>query len=405
MADKKTDQKTNIDYSVKTKWEGPYLYEPSGGDLSKDWFVWFKYQHPLTGKYVRFRYNAGFNKLKTKYERRAYGKDFLTAIEELLKDGFNPFSEYNPLQNLLDRQKTISVCIDKFLAELNVRPNTYHKYSLELKLFKSYLIEKGYGDVLLRDIRKGIVVEFLAHYRAKRNWKGKTYNHYLTDITTFFNYFYNNYDDYLDKVPTLKLRRAPVEKPGNSAFNDYQFKKLKDLMKANNDELLYTFCSFIYYAALRSVSEANKIKAGDINFNQQTLRVESGTAKNRKTEYIPIYPDFLNLLYELKIDQMPSDWYIFARNRMGAFLGGEKRVGNDYFTRLFKPYKKELGLGIKDGIYCYKHTRAVHLGEDGEDLYKIMKLFRHSNLNVTMIYMRDLGINVNKTEFKKGRQF
>ncbi|WP_231489932.1 site-specific integrase [Pedobacter sp. Leaf170] len=390
---------------MKTKWEGPFLYEPAGGDMTKDWFVWIKYQHPVTGKYIRFRYNTGFNKLKTKQERRDYGKDFVQAITDLLKDGFTPFAEYNVMQNLLDKQKTVSLCIDKFLSELNVRPNTYHKYSLELNLFKNYLKEHGYGDVLLRDIRKGVVVEFLTHYKEKRNWKGKTYNHYLTDITTFFNYFYNNYDDYLEKVPTLKLKRAPIEKPGNSAFNDYQFKKLKELMLANDDKLLFTFCSFIYYAALRNVSEANFIKVGDFNFKQKTLKIESGTAKNRKTEYIPLYPDFLELLYELKIPEMPPEWFVFARNRMGAFLGGEKRVGLDYFSRLFKPYKKILKLSERDGIYCYKHTRAVHLGEDGEELYKIMKLFRHSNLNMTMIYMRDLGINVDKTEFNKGRQF
>ena len=85
---------------MKTKWEGSFLYEPSGGDLTKDWFVWFKFQHPTTGKYERFRYNSGFNKLKTKQERRDYGRDFVKAIDVLLKYGFSPYAEFQPLENL-----------------------------------------------------------------------------------------------------------------------------------------------------------------------------------------------------------------------------------------------------------------------------------------------------------------
>jgi len=402
--DQLTDQ-TDKPENLKTKWQGPFIYEPKNGDLTKDWFVWIKYQHPLTGKFERFRYNLGFNQYKTKTERRLHGKVFKEEIEELLAQGWTPFEEYKPLENLLNKQRTISICIDKYLAEITVRGNTMHKYSLELKLFKTWLTKNGYDQVLLRDIKKAHVLDFLNHYKAERDWSGKTYNHYLTDITTFFNHYYNNYDDYIEKVPTLNLKRARVDRPGNTAFNDWQFKKLKEMMMENNDQLLYNFCSFIYYAALRNVSEANKIKAGDINFKQKTLRVLSGTAKNRKTEFIPIYPDFMELLYELKIDMIPSDHYIFARDRNGAFLGGETKVGDDYFRRLFKPYKEALKLGDRDGIYCYKHTRAVHLGEDGEDLYKIMKLFRHRDLATTMIYMRDLGINTQETEFKKGRRF
>lgn len=402
--DELTDQ-TDKPENLKTKWEGPFLYEPPGGDLKKDWFVWIKYEHPQTGKFERFRYNVGFNQFKTKTERREYGRLFKIELEEFLKNGWTPFEEYRPLDNLLNKQKTVSACIDKYLSEITVRRSTLHKYSLELNLFKGWLIENGYDQILLNDIKKIHVTDFLNHFNEKRKWKPKTYNHYLTDITTFFKYFYDNYDDYIDKVPTTTLNRPPVNKPGNKAFNDWQFKRLKEMMKDAGDDYLYTYCSFIYYAGLRSVAEGNKIKAGDFNFKQNTLRVESGNAKNRRTEYIPIYPDFKELLYELGIDRMNPDFYVFARDRNGGFLGGKTKVGDDYFRRLFKPYKEALELNHRDGIYCYKHTRAVHLGEDGEDLFKIMKLFRHKDLATTMIYMRDLGIDMQKTEFKKGRRF
>lgn len=404
-ADFKTDQKPKTDQNLKTKWEGPFVYEPPNGDLNKDWFVWIKYEHPVTGILERFRYNKGFNSLKNKGERREYGKAFAETIDGLLKEGFTPYERYNPIENQLKNSKTIVSCIDLYLSEIDVRPTTYLKYSQELKLFQNWLKDTGQEKLLLNDAKKATVMDFLRELKEKRNWSGKTYNHYLTDLTTFFNHFHKNYDDYIDKVPSTNLKRAIVDKPGNTAFNDWQFKKLKDMMSENGDTFLYTFCSFIYYAALRSVSEANKIKAGDFNFKLKTLRVLSGTAKNRKTEFIPLYPDFLELLYELKIDQMHPDYYIFARDRNGGFIGGLQKVGEDYFRRLFKPYKIALNLGRRDGPYNYKHTRGIHLAEDGEDLYKIMNLFRHRDLATTMIYLRDLGVNTAGAEYKKGRKF
>jgi site-specific recombinase XerD len=405
-ADQITDCTDNPD-NLKTKWEGPFLYEPAGGDLNKDWFVWIKYEHPVTGKYERFRYNIGFNQYKTKTERRLHGRVLKEQIDELLKQGWTPFKEYKPLENLLNKQKTISICIDKYLSEITVRKTTLNKYTFELRLFKDWLISQGLADMLLKDLKKAHVIDFLSKYKTERNWSGKTYNHYLNDITTFLNYFNENYDEYIDKIPTLSLKRARVDRPGNSAYNDWQFKKLNDMMIENGDHLLRTFCSFIYYAALRNISEATKIKVSDFNYKQNTLKIESGTAKNRRTEYIPIYPDFRELLLELGIDKMDPDYYVFARSndRKQHFIGGPIKTGDTYFSEVFKAYKKELNLRPEEGIYKYKHTRAVHLGEDGEDLHKIMKLFRHRDLATTMIYMRDLGINTQETEFKKGRKF
>ncbi|PRY51537.1 site-specific recombinase XerD [Arcticibacter pallidicorallinus] len=391
---------------MKTKWEGPFIYEPPNGDLDKDWLVWIKYQHPVTGKLERFRYNVGFKQYNTKQERREHGKALKIVLEDLLAEGWSPYNEYDVFA--VHTNKNVVSLIDQYLEEVkgNIRSSTYKKYKIELNSFKNYLISNRLYNLELDEVKKATVLNFLNVQKNARKWKGKTYNHYLNDITTFFNYFHHNYDDYIEKVPTLSLKRAPIERPGNTAFNDWQFKKLKDLMLDNNDQMLYTFCSFIYYAALRNEAEGNYLKAGDFNFTAKTLKINSGTAKNRKTEYIPIYPDFMELLLELKVPEIPGDYYIFGKESRQKFvIGGPLPVGQDYFARHFRKYKEMLNLSERDGIYNYKHTRAVHLGEDGEDLYKIMKLFRHKDLATTMIYMRDLGINVQNTEFNKGRRF
>lgn len=393
---------------MRTKFKWPKIYEPTSEN--GDWFVYLNYRHPQTGAFVRFKFFKGFADYSTKSEKRKYGRRMITAIRELLKEGWSPFDEDQ--EDTVDPGKPMVFLIDQYLDKVDVRPSTKQKYTHELTLFKSWLIRNGHGTHTMEMINKSIVTNFLEHHRSERGWSGKTYNHYLNDITTFFNYYHNNFDDVLSRVPTRSLKRKRVDRPGNTAFNDFQFKKLKDLMLGGGDEFLYLFCSFVYYAALRNEAEARFIKAGYFNFKTKTLKVEAGTAKNRKTEFIPLYPEFLELLYQLGVDQLDGDLYVFGKDEDKRSLSIKKfgigkpfPVGEDFFAHKFRKYKKALGLSSRDGIYCYKHTRAVHLGEDSEDLYKIMKLFRHRDLATTMIYMRDLGINTQGAEFNKGRKF
>nr|WP_237488231.1 site-specific integrase [Hufsiella ginkgonis] len=363
------------------------------------------------------RYNVGFNQYKTKAERRQHGKALIIVLDELLKDGWTPYEEYSVFT--AQRNTSLVGLIDDYLEHCkssvpdSLSDNTYQKYQQQLNLFKDWVLSSGYGNVDIGDVKKALVTSFMEHHRAKRGWSGKTYNDYLNNITTFFNYYHNNYDDLVDKVPTRSLSRKKVHHPGNKAWNDWQFKRLKEMMLDNGDRLLYTFCSFIYYAALRNEAEAIYLRAGDFNFRTKTLVIDSGTAKNRTTEYIPLYPDFLDLLYELGIDKMPPEYYIFGKPRdirnLSATefrIGAPYPLGQDYFAGKFRPYKVAMGIPpTEHGIYRYKHTRAQHLGEDGEDLYKIMKLLRHRDLATTMIYMRGLGVDTQNTDYKKGRNF
>lgn len=397
----------NETQKVKGRWTDPVVYEPPGRvSDGKKWFVRFYYQHPVTGKYELFRYGSGFADLDTKKLRRQHGRALVRTLRELLKDGWSPFEEFK--EEKAKNEDRVVHCIDMYLSSVkpNLRPNTYKKYLNELTLFKKWLMSSGLGNLRMKDVRKAVVTEFLTKHNEERQWSGKTYNLYLNDITTFFNYFADNFDDIIEKAPSASLKRVAVEKPGNLAYTDWQFKELKDLMLADGDYLLYYYCSFVYYAGLRNEAECTYIKAGDFNFNTKTLRIDSGTAKNRQTEYIPLYPEFIDFLREIKVDQMNSDYYVFGKKtHLEAGLGYPQHTGQDFFARKFRKYKKMLNLSDRHGIYCYKHTRAVHLGEDGEDLYKIMKLFRHKDLATTMIYMRGLGINVQNTEYKRGRRF
>lgn len=399
-----------IAQDLRVKFEGPFLFEPNT-ELNK-WHVWLKYRHPVTDKFERFRFWNGFSDYKTKALKREYGKKLKEVFTKLLKEGWSPYEEFS---GFLKQDDRICSLIDQYLLEVagNIRPSTLIKYKSELTLFKTYLQSNGMGFLSIKNVTKNIIANFLNYYKIQRSWSAKTYNHYINDITVFFNYYESNYDDVIEVIPSAKMKRLAVVKKGNSSFSDYQLKKIKELMKDNGDDFLYTFCSFVYYGALRNTAECILIRAKDFDFKNKTLRIDSDNSKNRKTEFIPLYPDFLELLYELEIDKLDPELYVFGKpKKRGAIfshefsIGGKYPIGHSYFTMKFKPYKEALGIPDGEhGIYRFKHTRAVHLGQDGEELYKIQKLFRHGTLAITMVYMRDLGVDTQNVEYKKGRSF
>jgi hypothetical protein len=70
--------------------------------LSKDWFVYFSFRDPITGKLKKQSFiKAGANKLKTKRERYAFLKTMQQALLELLEYGFNPYEDNSALEEAM----------------------------------------------------------------------------------------------------------------------------------------------------------------------------------------------------------------------------------------------------------------------------------------------------------------
>src|SRR5690606_9827018 len=112
----------------------PPKIHDAGGDLRKQWFVYYSHKNPQTGKFTRFKVFRDINQSKLKQERLERAKAIAKAIEELLKEGFNPFSEFRPELNNF----SISNSIDIFLRSVKagLQPKSYKKYETQLLVFK-----------------------------------------------------------------------------------------------------------------------------------------------------------------------------------------------------------------------------------------------------------------------------
>lgn len=79
--------------------KAPRIYH--GGedfDLSKRWYVYYMFRHPMTKKYVRQpNIINGINRdYKTRKERMFHLEKLRAYMLELLENGFNPYEEHLP---------------------------------------------------------------------------------------------------------------------------------------------------------------------------------------------------------------------------------------------------------------------------------------------------------------------
>src|SRR5690606_13658784 len=341
----------------------PAIYD-AGGDVTKQWFIFYSYVDPSTGKYRRFKVFLNINTYNLKNERTVQAIALRKALSELLQEGFNPFEEFKP-----GGQYSISNCIDIFLDSVkdNLRPKSYSRYYYELRIFKTWLKDNRLHSLHISRIKRVHVFTFLEFCKMKGNWtSGKTYNTHKGNLSRFFNYFINNYDDVIEVNPVSKIESKPVVVKGNIPYNDHEFKAVRDCI-LEHDPYLWRICQLVYYAAVRNEQEGLNLRIKDVDFASKQIIIGADVTKGKERQMIPIYPEFLEILKTWQLHKYPGHYYIFGRGDKP----GTTRIGVNRFSKRFRKIKQKIGLGENYGIYSFKHTRGCHMVDDGASLYEI----------------------------------
>lgn len=350
----------------------------------------FANEHP--GKeFVRFRVFEDINR----YKSDEYAQELLAAVNLKLDSGFNPWETRGAVQSA---DWSLNYALEKFMlysTEKGLRTKTLQTYNIAVGFLKEYFLP---GNVLYKPLEyftREVVAKMLNDLKRDKGWNNTTYNNYLSLMATIFNWFVR--EGKLVKSPTagLEQKKAPVTT--HRYYSDEQAKQLKDRMKATNPHL-YNFCEFIYYTGTRPKSEARLLQVKHILFDRKLLFVPGSISKNKKDDYIPMAPELIDMLRPLE-GRDPATYL------WGTKGPANKPASQNHFATLYKPFKDALGLDESYTIYGWKHSRAIHLANAGVDPYAIMKLFRHSGLDVTMKYLRELGCDVDWNKYNIDQKF
>ena len=340
----------------------------------KDWFVFFSYLNPTTQKFKRYKVYENINRHKGS-EREQYAQKLKNAVNEALKKGFNPIKK-----NITVAVKNWSLIqglnlFKQNLEDRGLRKRTIQSYQSVLRML--YKETDSIKNENIKEVNKRQISQALMNAKKRNTWSNTTFNNNLTFTKAIFNYLIE--EEILEINPAAKIKSLPQTITKHRYFDDKTFEKIKEKC----DKELLDFIMFLYHTGTRP-NEARQLYNHHILRDRKLLFIPASVSKNKKDDYVPL-----------------SDFVLANYQQSGRLF---KHQVNYYGTK-FRELKKELGLAKDFTLYSIRHTRAIHLSQDGADPYTIMQLFRHSGLDITMSYLRDLSININREATTKGIRF
>jgi integrase len=157
---------------------------------------------------------------------------------------------------------------------------------------------------------------------------------------------------------------------------------LKDI-EAFNDNL-YLCALMTFSLLLRPHREIRCLRVGDFNSDFSLLSLSGARVKSKKNRVLPV-PRFVQ--YELieRFSKLDAEANLFSR--------GKRLFHNDYFKNRWADYKKQSQLlQPNQTLYSFRHTGAIKVFEKTGSLLKLQQVMGHSDMKVSLTYLRGLEV-------------
>jgi integrase len=392
--------------------------------LAKDWYVYFPFREPKTGKLVRQpNIKAGVNRYKNKRERLALLRQLQAGLLMLLQKGFDPYADN---QNLIEKhfprfyaagtgkdcvtQSTTPTCKsvpasgemefarpgcslnDAFALALEIKKSTltstsYSSFQSNAKKFKKWLLLQGFTGLQdINCITKAMVIQFLND--VLQTTSARTRNNTRLNIGSLVQIWVDN-----EMISENFVRRVNVLKSSPERHKTYTPTLQRDIFEymETHDSVLALFVKFISYNYLRPV-EVCRLRIGDIDLQDRKLYVR---AKNNPVK-IKIIPDILiHAMPDLKSCKVEN--LVFTPDRIGGDWPVSENDRRNYFSKRFKKVKDYFRLGADYGLYSFRHTFITRLYNEFtksmtpfEAKSKLMLITGHLTMDALEKYLRNI---------------
>jgi integrase len=141
-----------------------------------------------------------------------------------------------------------------------------------------------------------------------------------------------------------------------------------------------------YGCLLRPHREVRELTWGDFSKELDYINLSGSRNKSGRNRIVPV-PNFI------------KDHLIKGAPEVNIFTGTPISTNADYFNTLWSRYKERSKL-LKKGqtIYSFRHSGAIEVYKRTGSLKKLQLVMGHSNLIVSMTYLRGLEVSELKVE-------
>lgn len=365
-------------------------------DLSKSWFVYFRYNKKL------FRYKYGINYINNYKKRLIEANALRDVLESKLKKGWNPnipdlystVNEYTIVEALdfaLEKKKPV-------LAK-----KSFLGYTGTLNFIKSAITELGLSNIPIAEVRRIHIKTILEKVKEQRNASNHAYNKYLTYLGAILSELLEY--DIIEVNPADKIKHLPTEESIlHNPASIKEIEKIKEELKLT-DPNFFNFVAIIYHLGIRP-DEILQIKLSMIDFTNKTITlIPKNTKGKRKYRILPINRHLITFFNSMQLQSLPQDFYLFGSFRTPGkgnvgpkadFIPGPTHINRDTATRRWETIIK-IGLNIDMTMYAMKKHGANMKLSSGISLEAISEQFGHSKIETTKIYTTKLS-EINRSE-------
>jgi site-specific recombinase XerD len=254
--------------------------------------------------------------------------------------------------------------IDRFLASPSLAESTRRAYAADLRRFGDWLEQRG---TAVEEIDVRALVDYASELgRARNGLAPATIGRNLAAVRSFLRFTLGP-----TRVPDASFGpRRPQRLP--EALKREEIESIVDSLDGDGPLALrnHALVELVYSAGLRS-AEAVGLDLGDVDFEQEHLRVRG---KGGKERVVPLGEEAAHVLARYLREARPE----LARGANDAlFLSPRGRRLDTSTLRRLLPHPHRL-----------RHSFATHLLEGGADLRAIQELLGHSSISTTQVYTR-----------------
>lgn len=349
-----------------------------GGDLSARWYVEYKFKHPDTGKYVKYREWLS-KTLLTRSARYVEALKIKKKINDKLLSGFDPFEDE-------EKNYTFQMAFNEALklkgATIGDRANT--DYASHVKTFIAWLKDKNYYTLKPAYFNFKKCQQFADYLSTDRKLANRTRNNYIATLRGLFKLFKKR--GIVDLNHWENIDKLRVKETAIASFTDAERLKITELLPSEHYPL-YCVALIIYYCYIRP-TEITRIRISDIDFKKSQINVSGYQSKNGKTKPVVMHPHLSECLKKLNLQNFPEHYYVFASSK--RLQPSDTKVAGTRIADAWRLIMKNKH-GFTKNIYDLKATGAGQAFDSGIDARQIQLQIRHASLDETQRYLEKIS--------------
>lgn len=282
----------------------------------------------------------------------------------------------------------LMLAFDEFIEEkeLTVVEKTIANYRQSFGYFVDFN-DLG-ADTTLEEIKSPMFYGWIRTMQLEGISVGSI-NHYLRDVSAFFNWCYE-VKGYLDEKITIEKVKGQEEPP--KAFSKEDIDALR--VKPNRGDSFRTWrtwaiINWVYGTGNRARTVC-EVKISDVDFKGETITLRH--TKNKKAQNIPLSPSLATVLKEyMRNAEITGEW-LFPNI-------ADEQLTTSALRQSFQKYCSDRGVE-QTNIHGLRHSFAINWIANGGNQYILQNILGHSTVAMTSRYVR-LSVEETKKNFEQ----